>query len=147
MTTGFPKIDPIAGSQLHEAGFPEYESLDEVQSSLFSLIQQNGAFVAPRGLATKELLNVGFTLTNPRARLTYNEARRWSIFLAVGEFFWHLAGDRNASTISYYAPTWSNFADGGVIRSSCYGYKIFRPQRSRISQWERVLEIIRSDPE
>jgi len=124
----------------------EFECLDQAVLELLRLIDGHGKEVAPRGMRTKELLNVCFRLANPRARLIHNEARRWSLPLAVGKFLWHLAGRNDLSFISHYAPRWADFAVDGVIPSSCYGFKIFRPLTSGPSQWAVVSDLLRSDP-
>ena len=122
-----------------------FESVDEAVLMLTHLIETEGKRVSPRGLLTREIRNVVFTIANPRKRLVWNPARRWSPFLAVGEFLWHLAGERDASHIAYYAPNWSQFSTGGIIRSSCYGYKMFEPGADGISQWDHIRSLLESD--
>jgi thymidylate synthase len=124
----------------------EFDCLDNAVVELLRMIDEQGAESAPRGMRTKELLNVCFKLTDPRARLVFNEGRRWSFPLAIGEFLWHLAGRNDSSSISHYAPRWADFSTDGVIPSSCYGFKMFRPSHHGPSQWETVLELLRSDP-
>ncbi len=125
---------------------PEFECLDEALLNLLRLIDSQGDDTAPRGMKTKELLNIGFKLNNPKARLVLNQARRWSLPLAVGEFLWHFSGRNDTSSISHYAPRWADFADGEAISSSCYGHKIFRPVNGGLSQWDIVVNLLRSDP-
>lgn len=124
-----------------------FESLDEAVLVLTQTLKENGECVSPRGLLTREVRNIVFTITNPRRRLLWNPARRWSPFLAVGEFLWHLAGERDASHIAYYAPNWSKFSTGGMIRSSCYGYKIFGPGADGVSRWDQIRSLLESDPQ
>lgn len=124
----------------------EFDCLDRAILELLRFIDEEGDETAPRGMRTKELLNVCFKLTNPRARLVFNEERRWSFPLAVGEFLWHFAGRNDSSSISHYAPRWADFSHDGVIPSSCYGFKIFRSEGGRPSQWSQVSELLRWDP-
>ena len=46
---------------------------------------RHGESVAPRGLATRELLGFTFRLANPRARRIALPARDWKESLAIGE--------------------------------------------------------------
>lgn len=124
----------------------EFDCLDEAITKLLRLIVEQGEDASPKGLHTKELLNVCFNLRDPRARLVFNEERRWSFPLAVGEFLWHLAGRNDASSISHFAPRWADFATDGVVPSSCYGFKIFRSAEGESSQWHNVVDLLRSDP-
>jgi thymidylate synthase len=124
----------------------KFDSLDRAVLELLRSIDEEGDEAAPRGMRTKELLNVCFKLTNPRARLVLNEERRWSFPLAVGEFLWHFAGRNDSPSISHYAPRWADFSHDGVIPSSCYGFKIFRSEDGRPSQWSLVSNLLKSDP-
>lgn len=124
----------------------EFDCLDGVVIKLLHLIDEHGEDASPRGMGTKELLNVCFTLTDPRARLVFNEERRWSFPLAVGEFLWHLAGRNDSSSISHFAPRWADFATDGIVLSSCYGFKIFRSVDGKSSQWDTIVDLLRSDP-
>jgi thymidylate synthase len=124
----------------------EFECLDQAVLELLGLVDEQGEEASPREMRTRELLNVCFTIADPRARLVFNEDRRWSFPLAVGEFLWHLAGRNDSSSISHFAPRWADFAVRGVVPSSCYGHKIFRSVGGRPSQWEVVVGLLRSDP-
>ena len=121
-------------------------SLDDALVRLAVLLSDQGQEAQPRGLSTLEVANVGFTLSDPRARLIWNPVRRWNPFLAIGELIWHLSGSRRAATISHYAPGWSEFATASVIPGSSYGYKIFRRTRGSPSQWDQLKALLTSDP-
>lgn len=124
---------------------PSFSSVDQIQHWLLDALLAEGNAVAPRGDSTMELLGIGFKLSNPRARMMANRARRWSPALAVGEFAWHVSGCDKVAPIAYYAPRWLNFSDDGVhIRGSCYGNRIFSPTEGE-SQWTRMLTLLKSD--
>src|SRR5205814_5458874 len=52
---------------------------------------------------------------------------------------------RELEFIEYYAPTWRNFAEDELIHGSCYGHKIFNREWNVTSQWDRIVELLRSD--
>ncbi|MEQ7874000.1 thymidylate synthase [Sphingomonas sp. ASV193] len=122
--------------------------MDEVQRWALATLLANGSPSAPRADRTIEMIGAGFRLLDPRARLITSAARRWSTALAVGEFAWHLSGSNEVAPIAYYASRWRDFSDDGfVIRGSCYGQRIFGPGGNGLSQWERLVHLLREDPE
>lgn len=129
------------------SGFTRLPTLDGVQRYVLSALLSEGFETSPRGQSTRELLAFGFELSEPRARTITNKARGWSAALAVGEFAWHMSGSDEVDPIAHYAPIWRSFSDDGShIRGSCYGRRIFRPERSGASQWTRLVNLLRSDP-
>ncbi len=125
---------------------PKFLSLDDVQHWALDSLVREGEVSAPRGLATRELLAAGFCLENPRARKIANSSRGWSEALAIGEFAWHVSGATELAPIAYYAPRWREFSeDGEHIRGSCYGSRIFGKPSNGPSQWDRLIELLRSD--
>jgi thymidylate synthase len=122
-----------------------FNSVDEIQHWVLSSILQQGDEVNPRGMKTLELYPVTFTLLKPRSRCVTTAARRWNLPLAIGEFCWHVAGSNELDFIEYYAPRWREFAeDGATIRGSCYGHRVFSTT-NEVSQWERLLQLLRTD--
>jgi thymidylate synthase len=124
-----------------------YDTLDAafVQELLGILVA--GESVAPRSLGCSEVEGRCFRLSNPRARLITNAARRWSLPYAVGEFCWHLSASDEVGQIAYYAKRWEAFADEGhVIRGSCYGRKLFDGGPPLQTQWARVRQLLLADP-
>jgi thymidylate synthase len=122
--------------------------MDEVLVSICSRVLAQGEISAPRGANTKELLGVSFVLADPRARRITLTERGWREYLAVGELAWHLAGSDRVDELAYYAPKWSSFSDDGVhILGSCYGKVLFGRGASGRSQWESVIELLRTDPD
>lgn len=124
-----------------------YSSCDTLYQGLVTWIMRAGKKVTARGMETRERTGVYFILTNPRARLLSFEVRKWSLPLALGELCWHLRGDDNLSPLAYYAKRWARYSDDGVhIRGSCYGKKIFGIDDSGLVGWQRVVELLQSDP-
>ena len=125
-----------------------FRTIDQVQQWALQSLLDSGAEVAPRGLRTRELEAMQFRLENPRARCVTNSTRRWSFPVALGEFTWHAGGNRDLRHLAYYLPRWVEFSDDRcAVRGSCYGWRIFRSRGDRGSQWERVLGLLRTDPD
>lgn len=123
-------------------------SMDEVQRWILEILLSRGTAVRPRGMKTLELTGVSFCLAHPRRRCITNRYRKWSLPLAIGEFCWHASGSNKLSGIEYYARHWREFTDDPcIIRGSCYGHRIFNRKPGGQSQWDRVVGILREDPD
>ena len=132
--------------ELYTKGVELFDSLDEVQAWVLSSILKHGEEAYPRGMHTLELYPVAFGLTSARRRCITNPQRRWSLPLAIGEFCWHVSGSNKVDFIEYYAKRWKEFADDGfTVSGSCYGFKIFAAEKGEVSQWNRVLKLLRDD--
>lgn len=126
---------------------PTFDTVDQALRAILGDVMTAGELVAPRGLQTREVISQTFCLTNPRARLARSPTRKWSEALAIGEWCWHLRAADDVDTLAYYAPRWRDSADDDRhIRDSCYGRKIFAPDASGSSQWQRVVDALRTDP-
>ncbi len=124
-----------------------FSTVDELQLWAFEQLIKYGAEVSPRGDKSYEILSIAFELTNPRARITNLTNRKWSHALAIGEFCWHLRGEKQVDGLAYYAPRWRTFANAhGEVEGSCYGYRIFEELRSEFSQWDWATSLLRKDP-
>lgn len=122
-------------------------SANEVQVRLCEMLARSGSEVDPRGMPTRELLNISFEICDPRNRLTTLAVRKWSGALAVAELAWHLRGEMDVTPLEFYAPRWRDFADdGGLVRGSCYGARIFGSDLGRASQWQNVKALLKQDP-
>ena len=124
-----------------------FQSLDGAQHAILAALFAHGQESHPRGLKTLELSPVVFCLRNPRKRCVSTPLRRWSLPLALGEFCWHVSASREVRFIEYYAPTWRNFAEDELIRGSCYGHKIFNRDGNIASQWDRIVDLLKQDPD
>jgi thymidylate synthase len=125
-----------------------FHSIDNIQSWVIRSILKHGQAAAPRGISTLELFPCSFVLSSPRRRCTTNPARRWSFPLAIGEFCWHVSGSNELDFISHYAKRWRRFSDDGLfIKGSCYGHRAFKNHPGEQSQWDRLLQLLRTDPD
>ncbi len=108
-------------------------------------LAKNGEKVAPRGMATREVLDVHMRLTQPRARLLYAPpARILNPAFAVAETVWHLSGSDDPWIFDYNAQL-RQYADDGVLRGA-YGPRM-RNWAGVVDQLHRVLEILTEDPD
>lgn len=123
-----------------------FNTMDQVQTALLDEVSRANT-ASPRNKMTRELIAYGFVLEHPRNRIIYSNARSWSLPLAIGELAWHLSGSDNLEQIAYYASIWRKFSeDGEKIRGSCYGKKIFSRSGASESQWDRLVRLLKHDP-
>lgn len=108
-------------------------------------LAKSGERVSPRGMATREVLDVHMRLTQPRARLLYAPPGRiLNPAFAAGETVWHLSGS-DAPWIFDYNAKLREFADEGVLRGA-YGPRM-RNWAGNVDQLQRVVEILKADPD
>ncbi|AXG79380.1 thymidylate synthase [Streptomyces paludis] len=107
------------------------------------LLAKAGEEVAPRGMATREVLNVTMTLAQPRARLLYAPPTRiLNPAFAVAETVWHLSGSDEPWIYDYNARL-RQFTDDGILRGA-YGPRM-RNWAGTVDQLRRVVEILKED--
>ncbi|MGI5479300.1 thymidylate synthase [Streptomyces lavendofoliae] len=108
-------------------------------------LAKSGEKVSPRGMATREVLDVHMRLTQPRARLLCAPpARVINPAFAVAETVWHLSGS-DAPWIFDYNARLRQYADDGVLRGA-YGPRM-RKWAGNVDQLSRVIEILKEDPD
>jgi thymidylate synthase len=109
------------------------------------LLARNGEKTSPRGMATREVLDVNMRLTRPRARLLIAPpARILNPAFAVAESVWILSGT-DAPWIYDYNARLKRYADDGVLRGA-YGPRL-RNWGGEVDQLHRVVEILKADPD
>ncbi|MFE7300611.1 thymidylate synthase [Streptomyces sp. NPDC057579] len=108
-------------------------------------LAKSGEKISPRGMATREVLDITMCLTQPRARLLYAPpARIVNPAFAVAETVWHLSGT-DAPWIFDYNARLRQYADDGVLRGA-YGPRM-RNWGGTVDQLRRVVEILKGDPD
>ncbi|ANZ14914.1 thymidylate synthase [Streptomyces noursei] len=108
-------------------------------------LAKSGEKISPRGMATREVLDVTMRLTQPRARLLYAPpARIVNPAFAVAETVWHLSGT-DAPWIFDYNARLRQYADDGVLRGA-YGPRM-RSWGGTVDQLHRAVEILKDDPD
>ena len=104
--------------------------------------------IASRGNAARETLNVSFTVTEPLARMPYLAARKANVVFSHAEALWYLSGRDDLAMIAHYAPRLRRFsADGQCLTGSAYGSRLFRQDENGGSQFDRVIALLRADPD
>ncbi|MER5202265.1 thymidylate synthase [Streptomyces sp. NPDC002825] len=108
-------------------------------------LAKSGESVSPRGMATREVLDVHMRLTRPRARLLYAPPSRiLNPAFAVAETVWILSGSDEPWIFDYNAKL-RQYADNGVLRGA-YGPRM-RKWAGAVDQLARVVEILKQDPD
>lgn len=108
-------------------------------------LAKSGESVSPRGMATREVLDVHMRLTRPRARLLYAPPSRiLNPAFAVAETVWILSGSDEPWIFDYNAKL-RQYADDGVLRGA-YGPRM-RKWAGTVDQLARVVEILKQDPD
>ncbi|MEU8203393.1 thymidylate synthase [Streptosporangium sp. NPDC049046] len=102
--------------------------------------------ISSRGNRSREVLNVSFTLTDPRRRTPALATRRTNIIFNLAEALWYLAGRDDLDMIGYYAPRLRSLAvDGARLGGTAYGPRLFAP-RGR-SQFDHAVKLLTADPD
>lgn len=127
-----------------------YEGFTECYLDLAKQVYNDCDFESsPRGFKIKEKLGVKFTILNPRKRIPYVPARKFSMHYMIAELLWYISGNNSTKWIANYASFWNNISDDGETANSAYGARIFK-EHPRISsgelkQWDYVLNELRED--
>jgi thymidylate synthase len=104
-----------------------------------------GQQVAPRGMATKEVLGAHLCLTNPRRRyVAVPPARLLNPAFAVAEALWILSGSDDPWIFTFNRSL-AQYADGGRLRGA-YGPRM-RGWRGELDQLAYVRELLQRDPD
>lgn len=128
---------------------PQFAGLEDAYVAVVGQIAEHYEYAnAPRGNASRECLNVGFTLTDPVSRVPFLKDRKVNIVFHFAEALWYLQGRSDLEMMAYYAPQMRSYSmDGKTLRGSAYGSMIFRPDPGGgPSAFGRVLDLIRDDP-
>jgi len=122
---------------------------------LISQVYQNYDFEsAPRGMKIRECLGASFEIKNPRNRLPFIKARKFSLPYVFAECMWYFTGNNSTEWIAEYSKFWKNISDDGQTANSAYGHRIFTTNNSNsncwytnqlVSQWEYIKRELRQD--
>lgn len=113
------------------------QSFKDALESLYS-----APVYAPRGLATKELLGVSYTV-KAGDEYVQHRARKLSMKYIEAELAWYKKGNRWDTSITEHAKMWQTCIakDGGI--NSNYGQYLF----GRDGQLQRVIQQLKQDPD
>jgi thymidylate synthase len=145
MTRGPGPLD-ATGAELTGPAFATFT--DAYLAVLLRIIGDYQYEIATRGNSAREILNVCFTVGDPLARSPYLAARRVNVVFNHAEALWYLAGRDDLAMIAHYAPRLlAVSADGQRLTGTAYGARLFRPGRDGASQFDRVVALLRTDPD
>ncbi|MFI7643283.1 thymidylate synthase [Nonomuraea sp. NPDC049400] len=134
MSLPSPSMSPPTFATFHDAYL----------AVLRQVLTQPQYTTSSRGNRSSELLNVSFTLSDPRNRTPYLAARKANIVFNYAEALWYLAGRDDLDMIAYYAPGLRDLSSDGVhLTGTAYGPRLFAPPGA--SQWDRVIELLSRD--
>nr|WP_062340070.1 thymidylate synthase [Herbidospora sakaeratensis] len=121
---------------------------DAYAGVLEAITERPDQTISTRGNTSAELLDVSFRISNPRDRLPYLVRRPVNIAYNLAEALWYLGGRNDLDMIGYYAPGMSNYsADGHTLTGSAYGWELFQHGPDGMSQWDRVIRLLTTDPD
>lgn len=120
------------------------DDVDEIQKRVIHDLLNEGIITKPRGMEIRELCGYCIHLSNPRNRLIYNPARKYSLTFALGEFLWYVSGREDLDMIQYYNRRYGNFSDDGEKLNGAYGKRIFGRDNKK-SQFENVFNKLKND--
>lgn len=119
-------------------------SANFVWMNLLKTVLEQGRDVAPRGLATKEILNFTTKIDMTRPMVTWPERvssdanSKFHAFM-FAEAAWILGGENRVETIAPFSKMISRFSDDGIFYHGAYGPKI-------IDQISHVVKSLSEDP-
>lgn len=121
---------------------------DAYVAVLSQIISGHEYQIATRGNSAWEILNTSFTISDPLSRSPYLAARKTNVVFSHAEALWYLSGRDDLAMIAHYAPRLRRFsADGLRLTGSGYGPRLFTKDADTDSQFERVLGLLRADPD
>lgn len=122
-------------------------TIDEVYPKILKKLITQGEMVKPRGITCFELTGFRITLKDPLSRILYSPTRNINLMFAFAEFLWITSGSNKLDFIEYYNKKYKDFSDDGLILNGAYGNRIFKPDVSNKNQWDKILELLKKDPD
>ena len=126
----------------------EAYSVSDAFEQVIGLLDAEGSFSSPRGLAIKELINCNIVVKNPLDRIVRMPKRQMNFSYAVGELLWYISGRNDLETMEHYSTNMRRFSDDGITLNSAYGYRIFGHHEAiPFNQWEFAKKRLQDDPD
>jgi thymidylate synthase len=108
-------------------------NITEAWVDLLNGIMIGGDTSAPRGKATKELLNVSIEIEHGLNNIILSEDRDLNYRFMIAEWLWIQAGMNDVESLARYNKMMRKFSDDGAILNGAYGPRL-------ATQWEYILE-------
>lgn len=80
--------------------------------------------ISPRGIETKELIDVNIILTNPQLRLGFHPERKFSLLFAISEAVNLFSQVEDMKFLSFFNKNLEQFGEGGIFPGA-YGKRIY----------------------
>lgn len=84
-------------------------------------VLHHGALIDPRGHATRELLNAGFTIDYAQQNIIDAPSRKLNYRFMVAEWLWMSFGRSDVETLAAYNSIMRQYSDDGVFLTGAYG--------------------------
>lgn len=99
-----------------------------------------------RGMKTKELRNVTFSIIKPERCVLSSPARNLSLKYLKAELKWYMSGSLDASDISQHVKMWDAIKDEDGKVQSNYGHFVYYPQTPKMaSQYSWCVRELEQD--
>ena len=108
-------------------------------------ILDNGSFVESRGSNQKELLFRSFEIVDPTDLDIVFKSRKFNVTYAMAEWLWYLSADSRVHNIGKLAKIWEMIKSSGGMVESNYGTYLFNKELLQLSQWNWVIEELKTD--
>jgi thymidylate synthase len=109
--------------------------------NLLSFLYKHSSKVAPRGMATRELLGVTFHVHRSRGNIIHHPLRNANYKFMVAEWLWIMSGSDKLDEIAQYNSKLAQFSDDGKVLNGAYGKRL-----STGDQLTAAIERLKLDP-
>ncbi len=107
-------------------------------------VSSRGELVTVRGSSTREIQAALLEITSPCERIILVPGRNNSVFAAIAESMWVLAGRNDLDYLSAYLPRAPDFSDDGITWRGAYGPRL--RDWNGIDQVAEIRSILDADP-
>jgi thymidylate synthase len=124
-----------------------YKNANDAWQNLYYGLNVDGDIRSPRGLKVKETLGCDIYIMNPMDNLVYNSFYPASPYYIAQEYEWYHSYNNDVESIAKFAPFWRKIANPDGTVNSNYGCYIFKLYEDGTSEWTRLVDLLRKDPD
>ena len=100
------------------------KNLKDAMIQSLQQLKVHGKKSSPRGMKTRELLNVQIEIENPKESIVYFPGRNFNLAFGVAEFLSYVGGINSVDYISSFNKNIAQFSDNGINFYGSYGVRI-----------------------
>jgi len=104
---------------------------------------------SPRGIKTKECINLGLEISNPYANLFDNCVRPFNLKYLCGELVWYFNANNSVEFIQNFSKFWKKIANSDGTCNSAYGYLLFEDgwklNKEQYDEWSWAKDNLLAD--